>query len=190
MSTRPLTKNEAKRLLAAAGNTRTAERDSLLVLLCMTSGLRIGECCSMKVSDCFDSRGRVRKQFSLDAKRTKSNKAREVYLHPEAVRALHEYMPVKKFKSPSAPLLEGQRGRKNIHSNSGQVIVKQLMEDAGIENNSSHALRKTCATMLRRSGADLALIQSVLGHSSLATTQRYLGVQGFEVAGAINSLKF
>ena len=88
-------------------------------------------------------------------------------------------------------LLEGQRGKKNMAANTVCQIVKRLFDDADIDNNSSHALRKTCGTFLRKNGVDLALIQDVLGHSgSIQVTKRYLGITDAEVSSAISNLRF
>lgn len=188
MTARALNKKEIKRLKAAAA--MAGKRETLIIFLGMSSGLRAGEISGIKNGDIFDSRGRVRSQFSLGRARTKSKKTREVFLHPEAIKAIGEYFSEKKLFKPEQPLIEGQRGKKNMAANTVCQIVKRLFDDADIDNNSSHALRKTCGTMLRRSGADLALIQNVLGHSSLAITERYLGVEDFEVSSAISNLRF
>ena len=70
MTARALKKNEIKRLKAAASMAGT--RESLIVLLGMSSGLRAGEIASLNNGDIFDSRGRIRSQFSLDRKRNKN----------------------------------------------------------------------------------------------------------------------
>jgi integrase len=189
MTSRALSKKEIKRLKAAAA--MAGKRETLIVLLGMTSGLRAGEIACLNNGDIFDSRGRVRSRFSLGRARTKTKKTREVFLHPEAIKAIGEYFSEKKLFKPEQPLLEGQRGRKNMAPNTICQIIKGLFVDADIDNNSSHALRKTCGTFLRKNGVDLALIQDVLGHSgSIQVTKRYLGITDTEISSAISNLRF
>ena len=70
MTARALNKKEIKRLKAAAA--MSGSRETLIVLLGISSGLRAGEIASLNNGDVFDSRGRIRSQFSLDRKRNKN----------------------------------------------------------------------------------------------------------------------
>jgi integrase len=54
-------------------------------------------------------------------------------------------------------------------------ICQRWLPSVGIEDVTAHALRRACATLMRRGGADLETIRGVLGHESLATTEIYLG---------------
>ena len=65
-----------------------------------------------------------------------------------------------------------------------------MFKAAGVANASSHSLRRTHANELRRTGADLKLIQEQLGHRSLATTERYFDVDPLEKAAAMAKLRF
>jgi integrase len=54
-------------------------------------------------------------------------------------------------------------------------VVEQSSKQIGIEHFSAHDLRRTCAKLCRKSGGDLEQIKFLLGHSSIQTTERYLG---------------
>ena len=54
-------------------------------------------------------------------------------------------------------------------------IVEQAAKQIGIEHFGAHDLRRTCAKLCRKAGGDLEQIKFLLGHSSIQTTERYLG---------------
>jgi integrase len=66
-------------------------------------------------------------------------------------------------------------------------VVEQSSKQIGIEHFGAHDLRRTCAKLCRKSGGDLEQIKFLLGHSSIQTTERYLGSQQ-EIAVAVNDL--
>jgi len=69
-------------------------------------------------------------------------------------------------------------------------LLDKMFKDAGVANASSHSLRRTHANTLRRNGVDLMIIKEQLGHSSLATTQRYFKADPAEVQKAVDGLRF
>ena len=64
-------------------------------------------------------------------------------------------------------------------------VVQQCAKEIGIEDFGAHDLRRTCAKLCRKSGGDLEQIKFLLGHSSIQTTERYLGSEQ-EIAIAVN----
>lgn len=70
------------------------------------------------------------------------------------------------------------------------MILKKMFLAAGVENTSSHSLRRTHANTLRRNGVDLKVIQEQLGHSSLAVTERYFTIDPLETQRAVEQLRF
>ena len=64
-------------------------------------------------------------------------------------------------------------------------IVKQSAKEIGIEHFGAHDLRRTCAKLFRKAGGDLEQIKFLLGHSSIQTTERYLGSEQ-EIMVAVN----
>ena len=63
--------------------------------------------------------------------------------------------------------------------------VEQAAKQIGIERFGAHDLRRTCAKLCRRSGGDLEQIKFLLGHSSIQSTERYLGSEQ-DIAVAVN----
>jgi integrase len=64
-------------------------------------------------------------------------------------------------------------------------VVEQSAKEIGIEHFGAHDLRRTCARLCRNSGGDLEQIKFLLGHSSIQTTERYLGSEQ-EIVVAVN----
>jgi integrase len=64
-------------------------------------------------------------------------------------------------------------------------VVEQSSKQIGIERFGAHDLRRTCAKLCRKGGGDLEQIKFLLGHSSIQTTERYLGSDQ-EIAVAVN----
>ena len=64
-------------------------------------------------------------------------------------------------------------------------VVEQSAKEIGIERFGAHDLRRTCAKLCRKAGGDLEQIKFLLGHSSIQTTERYLGSEQ-EIVVAVN----
>jgi site-specific recombinase XerD len=64
-------------------------------------------------------------------------------------------------------------------------VVEQAAKEIGIQRFGAHDLRRTCAKLCRKAGGDLEQIKFLLGHSSIQTTERYLGSQQ-DIAVAVN----
>ena len=65
------------------------------------------------------------------------------------------------------------------------AVVTESAKQIGIERFGAHDLRRTCAKLCRKAGGDLEQIKFLLGHSSIQTTERYLGAEQ-EIAVAVN----
>ena len=65
------------------------------------------------------------------------------------------------------------------------AVVTEAAREIGIENFGAHDLRRTCAKLCRKAGGDLEQIKFLLGHSSIQTTERYLGSEQ-DIAVAVN----
>jgi len=149
-----------ERLLAAPkGNNLKALRDKAILELLFSTGLRVSELCSL-------SRDRISEAKSGEISiRGKGGKIRLVFISDIAQKALKEYLSkrtdVNEALFPLTP-------------RSIERIVKYYAIKAGISKKvTPHILRHCFATDLLSSGADLRSVQSLLGHSSIATTQIY-----------------
>lgn len=168
-----------ERLLAAAGagGGPRAVRDRALVELLYGTGARISEAVGLDVDDVDlgDGAGQVEGSVLLHGK---GDKERLVPLGSYARRAVEAYLvrarPVLATAGRGTPalFLNARGGR--LSRQSAWTVLQQAAERAGVSGSvSPHTLRHSFATHLLDGGADLRVVQELLGHASVATTQRY-----------------
>jgi len=142
------------------GDNWLALRDKALILFLYATGLRVSEAMNAKKSDIEEGWIRVRSG--------KGDKERLVPIAGVALKALNEYL----FKRPhvSEYLFINSKGGKLSRISAFNITKKYL-------NVSPHVLRHSFATSLILGGADLRVVQELLGHSSMLTTQIYTHIQ-------------
>jgi len=104
----------------------------------------------------------------------KGRKERTVPIGRKAIEAITVYLKAR--PAPAVGLFCNKRG-KRLTARSVSRIVKRYLVQNGQPGSSPHTLRHTYATHLLEGGADLRVVQELLGHSSLSTTQRYTHLQ-------------
>ncbi len=153
-------KEEIKQLLESAGTLR----DKLLIEFMYSSGLRVAECASLKISD-LD----LKEKIGL-LKRGKGAKDRFFILSNKLIEDLGQYL--EECKESSKYVFPGRTAA--ISTRRIQEIVRQTGKTAGIKKKVyCHLLRHAFATHLLEAGTDIRLIQELLGHENLQTTQLY-----------------
>ena len=157
--------------------TPAAARDRAIMETLYSSGLRVSELVGLNWRDIDDDLG------MLTVRAGKGNKDRMVPLGEQALDALKTWrhqMPI--AWEPDGPVITNLRGAR-LSTRSVEKIVAQRMIDSGLNATiTPHGIRHCFATHMLNAGADLRSIQEMLGHASLATTQRYTHV-------SINHLK-
>lgn len=176
----PLSEDEVAALLAAPPlNDPTGLRDRALLELLYATGARISEACGLSLGD-FDHDEQLVRLFG------KGSKERIVPYGRHAAAALAEWL------GPSGrPHLEPDRWARRgdaeavflnlrgarLSRQAAWAIVKKYGERVGVGARlSPHVLRHSCATHLLDHGADLRIVQELLGHASISTTQVYTRV--------------
>ncbi|MBG6240228.1 integrase/recombinase XerD [Mycetocola sp. CAN_C7] len=155
---------------ATSGDDIQALRDRALLELLYATGARVTEAVSLNVDDVFDE--------DIVRLRGKGNKERIVPLGRFAREALDAYLvrsrPVFSVRGAATPaLFVGIRGQRVSRQNAW-LIIRSAAERAGLSAHvSPHTLRHSFATHLLQGGADVRVVQELLGHSSVATTQIY-----------------
>jgi integrase/recombinase XerC len=150
-----------------------ALRDQLIVELLYASGIRVSELCGLDIDDVDMSRRLLRVLG-------KGNKQRTVPFGAPALAAVDAWLsdgrPALATAASGPALLLGARGRR-LDPRQARTVVHQTMAAVdGAPDIGPHGLRHSAATHLLEGGADLRVVQELLGHSSLATTQLYTHV--------------
>jgi integrase/recombinase XerD len=173
---KPLTVDEMKALLDAPGaEGPVALRDAAILETLYGAGLRISELVALDVDDLDLDEGSLR-AFG------KGSKERVVPLGRYAVRSLKKYLnrsrPTMASRRSRAALFLNQRGGRLTRQGCTN-IVKKMAKRAGLRKRvTPHMLRHSFATHLLEGGADVRVVQELLGHASVATTQVYTLVTG------------
>jgi integrase/recombinase XerD len=178
---KPLSEQQVTSLLdAVVGTDPVSLRDRAILEFLYATGARIGEVCGLSLGD-VDLVERTARLYG------KGSKERLVPVGRLAIAAVGEWLsdsgrhhlePVRwKRRGDSEAMFLNQRGAR-LTRQSAWAIVKLYGRRAGIapEHLSPHVLRHSCATHLLDHGADLRVVQELLGHASVSTTQVYTKV--------------
>lgn len=175
-----LSEIEVETLLKAAdGPENLQKRNRLILELLYSCGLRVSELCNLKMdSPNFDS--------SIMRVKGKGSKERLVPFGREAEKMMIHYLrkvrPQLDKTGRVSEIFLSKSGKKITRSLVWQLI-KKLAVEAGIQKNIfPHTLRHSFASHLLKNGADLRVIQEMLGHSDIATTQIYTHVEHSRLA--------
>lgn len=159
-----LAKYEVKKLIDAVKN----QKHRLLIQFLYSSGLRVSECVNMKVND-LDLKEKMGRVIS-----GKGRKDRHIILSNKLIGVLNRYLKNRKEKSEY--VFSSSHGD-HISVRMAQKVVNKAAKMAGIKRRVfCHALRSSFATHLLEAGVDIRVIQVLLGHSSISTTEKYVNV--------------
>ena len=163
---RVLSSGEVTSLLDVPTVDAADRRDLAVLELLYAAGLRVSELCGLDRAD-IDLRGRTVTVLG------KGNKQRRVPMHDAAVAALRAWFEEGRdaMEGPPEAAFVNRRGARL-----GPRDVRRILDRRSASPTHPHALRHTYATHLLDGGADLRVVQELLGHASLATTQVYTHV--------------
>lgn len=177
---KPLSEAEVTSLLdAVLGNDPLARRDRALLELMYATGARVSEVVGLSLGD-IDFDGALVRLYG------KGHKERIVPFGSAAARALDDWFAPSgraglvpdgwRRRGDAEAVFLNQRGGR-LSRQGAWLVIKKYGERAGIGTElSPHVLRHSCATHLLDRGADLRVVQEMLGHASISTTQVYTKV--------------
>lgn len=179
----PFTDDEIRRLVDAAEFTKhyvtrfggspsrakrpTAARDKAIILTLLDSGLRVSEFVALTVADYDQGRGRLRVQHG------KGDKERYVVLGTTAKKALWKYLVTRADKTPNSPLFSTKTGE-HIRRDNLRSTLSRIGKSGSVGNVHPHRFRHTFAVNFLRNGGNMALLQELLGHTSLTMVVQYV----------------
>ena len=179
-----LTKEQAQELLAVPDrDTLKGKRDYVILALLVGCALRRQELASLDVETIQLREGR----WVLADLEGKGRRIRTVAVPVWVKHGINAWQAAAGIED--GPLLrsisKGGKVGKSLSDWAVWSVVEQSAKQIGIERFGAHDLRRTCAKLCRKGGGDLEQIKFLLGHSSIQTTERYLGSEQ-EIAVAVN----
>jgi site-specific recombinase XerD len=175
-----LTREQARELLLAPDtSTLKGKRDRAILAVLLGCGLRRSELVRLEVDQVEQRENR----WVIVDFRGKGGRKRTVPVPAwvknaiDVWRAAAQITEGRIFRS----IPKGGKGHRLLTKALAEVgvwwLVKEYAEGIGLRNLAPHDLRRTCAKLCRKSGGDLEQIQMLLGHASIQTTEKYLGMQ-------------
>lgn len=173
-----LSEEEAKALLGAPDrSSKEGARDAAILELLYSSGMRVSELCGLKLKDVEDTFIKV---FG------KGSKERLVPIGEPAIKALDHYLGQWRGDDKAEFLFLTDQG-KPINRQIVWSLVRSYAKAAGLHKLvTPHTLRHTYATHMLNHGADLRIIQELLGHASISSTERYTHLSKKHLTEAFN----
>ena len=172
-----LDEESVQRLLSSPDqSTPNGKRDTAILELFYSTGIRLSELIDLNVDD-------LKKEEGLIKVKGKGRKERIVPVGRKALAAVNDYLNEKNVLSTKAnikvdeqPLFVIKEGHRLYPQAVGRMVRKYIGVVSEIEKKSPHVLRHSFATHMLNHGADLRAVKELLGHESLSTTQVYTHV--------------
>jgi integrase len=179
-----LTKEQARELLAVPDrSTLKGKRDYAMLALLIGCALRRRELAALTIEDIQMRENR----WVIADLRGKGGRIRTVAVPMWVKQGINAWQAAAKIED--GPLLRSlnkvAKVGKSLSDWAIWAVVTESAKQIGIERFGAHDLRRTCAKLCRKAGGDLEQIKFLLGHSSIQTTERYLGSEQ-EIAVAVN----
>jgi site-specific recombinase XerD len=167
---------EVERLLLAAERLR----DRCLLMTAYAAGLRVGELVHLKLSDLDPQRMMIR------VEQGKGKKDRYTILSERLLSVLNRYRTA---YQPAHWIFFGKDRTRPLHITAAQKVYNVPKQKAGLHKGKGiHTLRHCFATHLLEAGVDLVTIQTLLGHHSIESTQRYLQIRQQKLDSTVSPL--
>ncbi len=154
----------------------------------MYTGLRVGEIVGLRADQLFTAAGNVRNVLKVKRQKKKNVVYSDIPMHDKLKKILsdyHEHTKFEKWLFPSETSSSGHLTRAQAHN-----ILTKAFEALGLDDASTHSMRRSCLTLMSRAGVPLRTIQEISGHSSLSDLQAYLDVDPDDKRRAIDLLRY
>jgi integrase/recombinase XerD len=177
--------DELKTVLAYIGTRRHAARNRAIFLTSFLSGTRAHEIASLKLADAVDDDGKIRSEIVLSAEQTKGSHARRLFINAKLRKEFAAYVKADCVNTkPTDPLFQTQK-HTAFSANTMCQLFLNVYKSCGIKGASSHSGRRTFITNLASKSVSVRVLAMLAGHSSIATTQRYIEVNDDQLRKAV-----
>ena len=162
---------------------RNSERDYCIFTLFLNCGMRLAELVNINITD-------IRGDSLVVI--GKGNKERTIYLNEACLSAINAYLPVRNQQTPTVrdknALFLSERNQR-ISRRTVQYTVEKYVKKLGLDPHkyTTHKLRHTAATLMHQSGVDIRVLQEILGHKQLSTTEIYTHINNDQMRAAVKS---
>ena len=192
--TRPLDNNEIRQVFACfTGIFETRNRG--LFMLGVSTGGRISELLSLRIEDVYQNKKPVSDLLYSKSIVKGGEVSRSVPVNADGSRAIREVVDWHQEKyatlAPSRSLFlsRNKNGTVAMNRQSAHEMLKKAFMDAGLNGKlATHSLRKSFAQRVYEQSGDIYLVQELLGHRNVATTQKYIGVNYASAREAVDGM--
>ncbi|MDE0397691.1 MAG: tyrosine-type recombinase/integrase [Candidatus Poribacteria bacterium] len=192
--TRPLDNDEIRRVLGCFTGTYEIRNRSLFMLGVSTGG-RISELLSLQIGDVYQNGSAVTDLLFEKAVVKGGEVSRAVPVNQDGRRAIDDliawHRQYYENTYESRPLFPSRHnaGRVPMHRQTAHDVLKKAFIAAGLNGKlATHSLRKSFAQRLYDKTGDIYLVQELLGHRNISTTQKYLGVNYADAKAAVEAI--
>ena len=179
-----LSEKEVRKVLLYIASRKHASRNRAMFVVLNSTGMRVGELASIRLSQVLTPTGEIVDEIRLAADQTKGSRGRVVVVNQKAQEEIKNYL-MTRFKlkdllavtmtDTSRALFTTQKNpNRGFSSSTLAQHFHYMYRGAGIMGASSHSSRRTFLTTLSEMGVSVRVLMDLAGHRSLAVTQRYL----------------
>lgn len=159
-----------------------SERNYIMYLLGIYSGLRITDILNLRVRD-------VKNKSSISLRERKTGKQRIFPINPYLKRALHDYIDDNDLDMDEYLVRSNRKNNKPITRDMAYKIMREAAEYFGLYNIGTHTLRKTFGYHFYMQTKDVVTLQKIFNHSDPSITLIYIGIEQSEINKKMNGFK-
>ncbi len=168
----------------------TEKRNVALLYISYFTGLRSKEMAGLILEDVLTVDRQLQEEITLRSSTTKGGKIRLCYLsNPKLREALSAYLEEREDDNLKSPLFLSQKGGAFSPNSMQQLFSTIYQKEVGLEGCTSHSGRRTFATRVLNSGANIKELQILMGHSSINTTAIYVQEDPERLSSLVRRLK-
>ena len=171
-----LEREETEKLLqfGSSNKSKVGIRDYAILETLYSTGMRISECISLRLNQVLDKAKNPKSSFIITGK---GERERYIFLNNSAKLAIKEYLEVRELlpNSENGFLFNAKAKNGHITRQNFFYSLKKIAYKAGlnVEEASPHKIRHSFATHMFLNGIDIRILQELLGHADISTTQIY-----------------